>query len=83
MSDSDRFDRIEAALLRLTEVTEAGLAGATTMMQTLAEMVRVLDARIGVLDSRMANLEGQMTEVLGRLRIIGEELATHTHPDGT
>jgi hypothetical protein len=36
-----------------------------------------------VLNDRMMVLEGQMTETLGRLRIIGEQLATHRHPEGT
>lgn len=72
--DDDRLGRIEAALLRLTEATEAGFAASTALSRTLAEMIKVLDARMGV-------LEAQMTEVLGRLRIIGEQVATHTHPD--
>ena len=60
MSDSDRLDRIEGALLRITEATIAGFAGVTQMMQVLND---------------------QVIEVLGRLRIIGEQLARHTHPE--
>ena len=33
MSDSDRLDRIEEVLVRLTEAMEAGFAGATQMMR--------------------------------------------------
>lgn len=73
--DNERLDRIEAAILRLSEATEAGFAASTRMTQTLADGIRVMDARLGV-------LEAQMTEVLGRLRIIGEQVATHTHPEG-
>ncbi len=72
--ENERLERIEAALLPLTEATEAGFAGTTQMM-------RVLEAQFRLLDTRMTGLEEQMTEVLGRLRIIGEQLATHTHPE--
>lgn len=75
MSDSDRLDRIETALLRVSGAVESafgaiesGFAGATQIMHVLGD--------------RMMVLEGQMTEVLGRIRIIGEQLASHTHPEG-
>ena len=75
MSDSDRLDRIEAVLARLSDAMdagfgaiEAGLAGATQIMRVLSD--------------RLVVLEGQMTETLGRIRIIGEQLATHNHPEG-
>lgn len=58
MNSSDRFERIEAALLRLRE----------TALRALSD--------------RMVAFEGQMTEALGRLRIIGEQLASHTHEGG-
>jgi hypothetical protein len=69
VNSDDRLDRIEAALLPLTEATEAGFSGATQMTR--------------VLNDRMMILEGQMTEIIGRLRIIGEQLATHRHGDGS
>ena len=68
MSDSDRLDRIEAILVRLSDTMEAGFAGATQVMRVLKDQLMVLD--------------GQMVETLGRLRIIGERLASHTHDEG-
>jgi hypothetical protein len=75
MSDSDRLARIEAVLVRLSDAMdasfvaiEAGFAGATQFMQALSDGLVVV--------------EGQMTEALGRIRIISEQLATHTHPEG-
>ena len=47
---------------------EAGFAGATQFMRALSD--------------RLAVLERQMIEALGRVRIIGEQLATHTHTEG-
>ena len=75
MSDSDRLDRIEAVLVRLSDAMdasfvaiEAGFAGATRFMRALSD--------------RLVVVEGQMAEALGRIRVIGEQLATHTHPEG-
>ena len=65
---NERFDRIEGALVGVMEATEAGFAGVTSMFE--------------ILHDRMTVLEGQMNEALGRLRIIGERLATHTHEEG-
>lgn len=81
--ENERLDRIEAALLRLTEVTEAGFSASTQMIQVINDRMTVLESQLRLLDTRMTGLEGQMAEVLGRLRIIGEQLATHTHPDAT
>lgn len=66
----DRLDRIETAILRLTEVTEAGFAGTTQMIVALQGQMRIFDSRLTI-------LEGQMVELVGRIRIIGEQLATH------
>jgi hypothetical protein len=68
MSEAERFDRIESALLRLSNATEAGFAGTIHMVSLLKDQMLVLD--------------GQMIETLGRLRIIGEQLASHAHPEG-
>ncbi len=76
MSDNDRLDRIEAALVRLSDATEAAFAATEAGFAGTTQMMRVLS-------DRMVGLQGQMTEVLGRIRIIGEELAGHTHSDGT
>lgn len=78
--ENGRPDRIEAALLRLTEVTEAGFSGATEMLRTTNNRMMWLE---GQMNNRMMVLEGQMTEAIGRLRIIGDQLATHSHSNGT
>ena len=75
MSDNDRLDRIEAALVRLTDATEAGFAATDAGFAGTTQMMRVLGDWI-------VGLQGQMTEVLGRIRIIGEQLASHTHSEG-
>jgi len=81
MDGDDRLDRIELAIFRLTEATEAGFASATQMIAGVTQMIRVLEAQFRLLDTRMTGHGSQMTEVLGRLRIIGEQLATHTHDE--
>ena len=72
--ENGRLDRIEAALVQLAQATEAGFSGTTELLGTL-------HGRMTNFEGRMANFERQMTEALGRLRIIGERLATHTHEE--
>lgn len=77
----ERFDRLEVilhrnedVLVRLAQATEDGFSAMTSYLG-------VVKAQLALLDSRMTLIENQMTEVLGRLRIIGEQLATHTHDE--
>lgn len=79
--ENGRLDRIEAALLQLTQATEAGFSGTTEMLWTLHGRMTNFEGRMANFEGRMANFERQMTEALGRLRIIGERLATHTHEE--
>lgn len=86
--ENGRLDRIEAALLQLTQATEAGFSGTTEMLWTLHGRMTNFEGRMANFEGRMANFDGrmanferQMTEALGRLRIIGERLATHTHEE--
>lgn len=80
---------VERRLDQLTTAVEALAAGLVTQNEQLQRGFQMLtaqliqhEARMTTMEARMTGLEGQMTEVLGRLRIIGEQMATHTH-DGT
>lgn len=88
MGPEDRLDRIEAALLRLSSATEAGFARATQMTGLLRQMVGVVDQKVGMVDQKIDDLldrvtgfDGLFDEIIGRLHIIGEQLATHSHGD--
>ena len=70
---TSRLDRIEAALETVATSMQSMATNTAIGFETLTNMTRVLDARMVV-------LEAQMAEVLGRLRIIGENLAIHEHP---
>lgn len=70
----ERFDRLEDMLHRLAQATEDGFAATTSYLG-------IVKAQLALLDTRVTLIENQMTEVLGRLRIIGGQLATHTHDE--
>lgn len=66
-------------LERLTKATEDGFSATAAYLGVVKAQLAVLDSKLALLDSRMTLVEQQMVEVLGRLRIIGEQLATHSH----
>jgi hypothetical protein len=97
-----RLDRIEAALLRLSSATEAGIAGATQMTVLIRQMVGVVDQKVGMVEQKVGMVDQKVgmvdmkidelgdrvtgfdrlfAEIIGRLHIIGEQLATHSHGD--
>jgi hypothetical protein len=82
MSDRDRLDRIETALLRVSDAVESAFGAIESGFAGATQIMNVLGDRILVLGDRMMVLEGQMTEALGPIRIIGEQLSSHTHPEG-
>ncbi|MGH8999182.1 MAG: hypothetical protein ACRDY7_07300 [Acidimicrobiia bacterium] len=71
MSTDDRLDRLA--------VSVESLAGLVTLNEQTQRGFQTLTALMTRHEARLASLEGQMTEVLGRLRIIGEQLAAHMH----